>query len=87
MLLLSRVIFTKPLIFTKQEIEQFARAAMLNEEEVIILQTRAAGWSRVRQADYLCISIATLDRRIADLKRKYAITEQEKSRNESGLKD
>lgn len=81
MVSLSKGDIVKPLILTKQEIDWFSSAAMLSEEEVIILQTRAAGWGRVRQADYLCISIATLDRRIADLKLKYQIIKKEAGKN------
>ena len=57
--------------WTKIILETFIKEAMLSEEEEWIMRTRIAGWSRTKQARELNISEATLDKRIADLKRKY----------------
>ena len=52
-------------------VETFVEEAMLTEEEEWILRTRVAGWSRTKQADKLRMSLSSVDRIIADLKRKY----------------
>ena len=51
--------------------ERFTHLAMLNETEQEILRTRIEGWTRVKQAREFGMSLATLDRYISELKRKY----------------
>lgn len=52
-------------------VETFIEEAMLTKDEEMILRTRVAGWSRTQQAMELGMSIATVDKLIAGLKRKY----------------
>lgn len=49
----------------------FIEEAMLTEEEEMILRTRAAGWTRVRQSVEFGMSLSTVDRIIKKLKLKY----------------
>lgn len=51
--------------------ERFSSLAMLNEDELKILETRIAGWTRVKQAREFGMSLATVDRIISRLKDKY----------------
>lgn len=48
---------TNEVIWTKLVLERFIQLANLTEEEEIVIRTRAAGWSRVKQAMELNISI------------------------------
>lgn len=57
--------------WNKYIIERFVELACLSHEEEMIIRTRAAGWSRTKQSIELGISIPTLDRYIALLKKKY----------------
>lgn len=52
-------------------LEEFIRLAALTKEEEMIMRTRVAGWSRVRQSMELGLSLATVDRIIRRLKIKY----------------
>lgn len=65
---------TNEVIWTKLVLERFIQLANLTEEEEIVIRTRAAGWSRVKQAMELNISISGIDRIISRLRKKY--TEQ-----------
>ena len=58
-------------IWTKIIVETFISEAMLSKEEEQILRTRAAGWTRTKQAIEFNMSIANVDKIIARLKRKY----------------
>lgn len=51
--------------------ETFIELAMLTKEEEMVLRTRIAGFSRLQQAEKLNMSVATIDRIIKELKRKY----------------
>lgn len=62
---------TNEVIWTKLVLERFIQLANLTEEEEIVIRTRAAGWSRVKQAMELNISISGIDRIIARLRKKY----------------
>lgn len=53
---------TNEVIWTKLVLERFIQLANLTEEEEIVIRTRAAGWSRVKQAMELNISISGIDR-------------------------
>ncbi len=62
---------TNEVIWTKLVLERFIQLANLTEEEEIVIRTRAAGWSRVKQAMELNISISGIDRIIYRLRKKY----------------
>lgn len=62
---------SKEVPWSKIILEEFIKEALLSKEEEWIMRTRCAGWPRTRQAEELGISMATLDRRIRDLKEKY----------------
>lgn len=62
---------TNEVIWTKLVLERFIQLANLTEEEEIVIRTRAAGWSRVKQAMELNISISGIDRIISRLRKKY----------------
>lgn len=61
----------KEVPWTKIIMETFITEACLTKEEEIVLRTRCAGWSRVRQADELGMSLSSIDRIIKNLKKKY----------------
>lgn len=52
-------------------VEEFVELAMLNPEEEMILRTRVANWSRVKQSCEFNMSLSKIDRIIRNLKRKY----------------
>ena len=52
-------------------LEEFCSLALLTPLEENIIRTRAAGWSRVQQCHAYGMSLATLDRHIKNLRRKY----------------
>lgn len=61
----------KQVPWTKIIVETFIEEGMLSEDEQMILRTRAAGWSRTKQAAELGMSLSSVDRIIARLKVKY----------------
>lgn len=64
--------------WTKRIVEEFIRLSNLTEDEEMILRTRALkGWSRTQQQQALHMSMSTVDRLIASLKRKYDIVQKE----------
>lgn len=62
---------TNEVIWAKIVLERFIEQANLSEDEEIVIRTRAAGWSRIKQAMELNLSVSTIDRIISRLKRKY----------------
>lgn len=62
---------SKQVPWNKIIVETFIEEGMLSEEEQMILRTRAAGWTRTRQAMELGMSLASVDRIIKRLKVKY----------------
>ena len=58
---------TNEVIWTKIVLERFIEQANLSEDEEIVMRTRAAGWSRTKQAMELNLS----DKISSRLKRKY----------------
>ena len=62
---------TNEVIWTKLILERFIEQANLTQDEEIVMRTRVAGWSRVKQAMELNLSISSIDRIINRLKRKY----------------
>lgn len=61
----------KGVSWNKVSFDTFAELGMLTDEEKIVLETRIKGWTRTKQSRELNISMATLDRIIARIKRKY----------------
>lgn len=61
----------KQVPWTKRIVEEFISEAMLTETEERILRTRIAGWSTTKQAVDLNMSVASINRIIANLKQKY----------------
>jgi len=57
--------------WTKVIVDAFIEEAMLSHDEAVIIRTRAAGWSRVKQAQELHMSVANIDKIIKRLKVKY----------------
>lgn len=62
---------SKQVPWNKIILEEFIAQAMLTKDEEMIMRTRVAGWSRVRQSMELGMSLATVDRIIKRLKVKY----------------
>lgn len=58
-------------LLTREIVDEFVREAMLNDDEELIIRTRAAGWSRQQQAMKLNVSLQSVDRMIKRLKTKY----------------
>ena len=56
---------SKQVPWNKIILEEFIRIGGLTETEEIIMRTRVKGWSRVKQADELGMSIASVDRAIS----------------------
>lgn len=52
-------------------LEEFIEKGCLTKEEEEIIRTRVSGWSRTKQASELGMSLSTVDRIIATLKKKY----------------
>ena len=57
--------------WTKTIVNEFIEEGLLNEEEQKLLRMKVAGWSRVKQAQELKMSLATVDRLCKGLKAKY----------------
>ena len=63
-------------IWGKLILETFIKEACLSKEEEWIMRTRVAGWSRTKQAQELHMSLSSLDKHIARLKKKYDIVQK-----------
>lgn len=61
----------KDIIWNKIILDEFIRLAILTETEEQILRTRIAGWSRVKQAMELNLSVSTVDCIIRMINQKY----------------
>ena len=62
---------SKQVIWSKIILETYIREGNLSKEDEWIMRTRVAGWSRTKQATHLHISLSSLDKRIAYLKKLY----------------
>lgn len=62
---------SKQVEWNKVVLEEFIEIGGLTQIEEQVMRTRVAGWSRVEQSMKFGLSIATIDRIIARLKRKY----------------
>lgn len=56
--------------FTKTEYEQICEECMLNDEYRKLFEMKIKGYSRIKMADELSVSIDTLDKMIRKLKKK-----------------
>lgn len=66
----------KKVPMTRVVLDEFSDLALLTDEDKEILRTRALGWSGVKQCRVLCMSQATLSRRIEEMKLKYEFLSQ-----------
>lgn len=62
---------SREVLWTKVILEQFIAEGCLTDDEERVLRVHVAGWSRVKIADSMNISVPTVDRIIARLKKKY----------------
>lgn len=63
--------------WSKQVLTDFCTLALLNEEEIYIMESRVKGTPVSIQADHLCCSESTVHRMIAKLKKKYDVVQKE----------
>lgn len=61
----------KQILWNRIIVDEFIRLAMLSDEEILVLETRAKGLTRVQQSIKLGMSVSTVDNIIRRLKRKY----------------
>lgn len=61
----------KQVPWNKIILDEFVELALLTEDEQKIMRTRIAGWTRVKQSMEFGMSLSSIDRTIATLKRKY----------------
>lgn len=57
--------------WNKVIVEEFITQAMLTTDEEWVLRTRVAGWSITKQSIELGMSVSTVNRIVAKLKKKY----------------
>ena len=62
---------SKEVQWNKLILETFISEAMLTKDEEWIMRTRVAGWTVSEQADYMGVSVSTVNRYIKNLKSKY----------------
>lgn len=67
----------KQVKWTKDIVREFSDKAMLSEDEIFVLVTRCKGMPISRQAQELHCSESTINRMIANLKKKYDIVQNE----------
>lgn len=67
----GRTILSKQVPWNKIILETFIEEACLTKEEEMIMRTRVAGWSRVKQSMELGLSLSSIDRLIKSCKMKY----------------
>lgn len=63
--------------WSKQVLTDFCNLALLNEDEIYIMESRVKGTPVSLQADHLCCSESTVHRMIAKLKKKYDVVQKE----------
>lgn len=59
------------IVWTTVVVDEFVALGCLTEDEEKILRTRAAGWSRAKQAMTFGMSLSTVDRIMRRLRIKY----------------
>lgn len=62
---------TKQVLWTRAIADEFIKQAMLSDDEILILETRIKGYTRVQQSMKLGVSVSTVDKIIKRLKAKY----------------
>ena len=62
---------TKQILWTKTIIEAFIEEGNLNERQEYIIRTRAKGYSILKQAEELNLSVDQVNKDIADWKKLY----------------
>lgn len=62
---------TKQVVWTKAVMEAFIEEGNLNERQIYIIKTRALGYTIVRQAEELHLSVDQVNKDIAELKKIY----------------
>ena len=67
----------KQVRWTKKVLEEFCEYALLNEDEIYIMQSRVKGVPVSIQASVLCCSESTVHRMISKLKKKYDVVQKE----------
>lgn len=70
---------TKQVIWTKKIIESFIEEANLNARQQFIIRTRAMGYTIVKQAEELHLSVDQVNKEIARLKKIYDIVQKDSS--------
>ena len=66
---------TKQILWTKQVLETFIKEGNLNKRQEYIIRTRAKGYSIVKQAQELNLSVDQVNKEIAILKKLYDATQ------------
>lgn len=66
---------TKQILWTKQVLETFIKEGNLNSRQEFIIRTRAKGYSIVKQAEELNLSVDQVNKEIAILKKLYDATQ------------
>lgn len=67
----------KQVKWTQNIVREFSERAMLNEDEIFVLVTRVKGMPISRQAQELNCSESTVNRIVANLKKKYDSVQKE----------
>lgn len=66
---------TKQVMWTKKVLDAFIKEGNLNERQKYIIKTRALGYSIVKQAEDLNLSVDQVNKDIAYLKKLYDVTQ------------
>lgn len=63
--------------WTKKLLENFYEYALLNDDEIYIMESRIKGTPVSLQAAHLCVSESTVHRMISKIKKKYDAVQKE----------
>ncbi|MCI6266103.1 MAG: hypothetical protein MR598_04585 [Erysipelotrichaceae bacterium] len=66
---------TKQVIWTKSVLEAFIKEGNLNPRQEYIIRTRAKGYTIIKQASELNLSVDQVNKDIAELKKRYDATQ------------
>ena len=67
---------TKQIFWTKVVLESFIQEGNLNKRQEFIVRTRADGYTISKQASELNLSIDQVNKEIAELKKRYDVTQK-----------
>lgn len=70
---------TRQVFWTKAVVDAFINEGNLNERQIFIVKTRAQGYTIVKQAEELHLSVDQVNKDIADLKKLYDYTQKSSS--------